>query len=302
MSPDLAVLPSGLGEVRSPVPSATYVDEIADDLLARATFFVPIYMGPVANLALMSRMPRLRTCQLLTAGYDNALAHLPAGVALCNAAGVHDASTAELAVGLMIARLRGLDDAARDMAQGTWRHRPMPALADRTVVVVGAGGVGQAIRARLVPFEVRVVMVGRSARPGVHARAELDSLVTQADVVVLALPLDPSTAGMVDAAFLARLRDGALLVNVSRGPVVRTEDLLAELRSGRLQACLDVTDPEPLPADHPLWSAPGLLITPHAGGNSSAFLPRARRLVASQLERLSQGLPLANQVGVGRSA
>lgn len=299
MTADLALLPSGLGEVSSSVPSSTYDEdapEVPEELLEQATFFVPIYMGPAANLALMARMPRLRVCQMLTAGYDNALAHLPADVALCNAAGVHDASTAELAVGLIIARLRGLDDAARDMMNGRWNHRRLPALADRTVVVIGAGGVGQAIQRRLEPFEVEVRMVGRNARPGVHPQEALDWLLPEADVVILAVPLDESTTGMVDRGFLARMKDNALLVNVARGKVVQTEDLLSELHAGRLQACLDVTDPEPLPADHPLWQAPGLLISPHVGGNSSAFLPRARRLVASQLDRLHSGEPLANRV------
>lgn len=293
---DLALLPAGLGAVASPVPAIVYQDEIPQPDLDRATFFVPIYMGPDANLALMARMPNLRACQMLTAGYDNALAHLPAGVALCNAAGVHDSSTAELAIGLIIANLRGIDDAARDMREGRWHHRRLEALADKRVVVIGAGGVGKAIRQRLEPFEVDIVMVGRSARDGVRAEADLPGLLPAADVVVLAVPLSASTAGMVDAAFLARMRDGSLLVNVARGKVVQTDALLAELASGRLRASLDVTDPEPLPEGHPLWSAPGTLITPHVGGNSSAFLPRARRLVGAQLERLSRGEPLANQV------
>lgn len=292
----VALLPSGLGAVASPVPSIVYDDPIGEPDLARATFFVPVYMGPDANLALMRRMPNLRVCQMLTAGYDNALAHLPSGVVLCNAAGVHDSSTAELALGLIIANLRGIDDAARHMRQGRWHHQRREALADKQVLIIGAGGVGQAIRQRLEPFEVDIVMVGRTARDGVHAESDLAALLPHADVVVLAVPLSESTTGMVDAGFLGRMRDGALLVNVARGKVVESEALLAELVSGRLRASLDVTDPEPLPEGHPLWSAPGVLITPHVGGNSSAFLPRARRLVTAQLERLSLGQPLVNQV------
>ncbi|CAB4998125.1 unannotated protein [freshwater metagenome] len=139
-------------------------------------------------------------------------------------------------------------------------------------------------------------MVGRKARVGVRASSELDVLLPLADVVILAIPLDDVTTGMVDARFLGRMKDGALLVNVARGRVVRTDDLLAELASGRLRASLDVTDPEPLPVGHPLWSVPGLLVTPHLGGNSSAFLPRARRLVEGQLDRLGRGDPLMNPV------
>ena len=297
---ELALLPGALREISSPVPAVFYEDEVAkdaQDALEQVTFFVPIYMGPPSNLALMAKMPNLQVCQMLTAGYDNALAYLPAGVMLCNAAGVHDASTAELALGLIIASLRGIDDAARDMHQGSWRHRRLPALADRKVLVIGAGGVGQAIRQRLEPFEVEINMVGRSSRPGVHGQSELAALLPEADVVVLAVPLDDATTGMVDAAFLGRMKDGALLVNVARGKVVQTEALLDELAAGRLRAALDVTDPEPLPPGHPLWTAPGLLITPHVGGDSTAFLPRARRLVAHQLERLNCGEVLANQVG-----
>lgn len=295
---ELALLPSGLGEVTSSVPIAVYPDDGPVDpaALAAATFFVPVYMGPAANLALMSQMPQLKVCQMLTAGFDNALAHLPPGVALCNAAGVHDASTAELTLGLIIANLRGLDNAARDMTEGVWRHRRLPALADKVVLVIGAGGVANAIRRRLEPFEVEIIMMGRTAREGVRGIGELDSILPTVDVVILALPLDATTTGMVDAQFLAHMKDGALLVNVARGKVVQTDALLAELSSGRLRASLDVTDPEPLPQDHPLWRAPGLLISPHVGGNSSAFLPRARRLVAEQLARLADGRELVNRV------
>ncbi len=293
---EMALLPSGLGEVPSPIPVVAYVEDITADDLQRATFFVPIYMGPEANLALMNRMPRLHTCQMLTAGFENALPYLPTGARLYNAAGVHDASTAELAVGLIIANLRGIDEAARDMRLGMWRHRQLPALADKQVLIIGAGGVGEAIRRRLEPFEAEIIMVGRTARVGVSASSELDALLPLADVVILAIPLDDVTTGMVDATFLGRMKDGALLVNVARGRVVRSDDLLAELASGRLRASLDVTDPEPLPIDHPLWSVPGLLVTPHLGGNSSAFLPRARRLVEGQLHRLGRGDPLINQV------
>ena len=293
---EMALLPSGLGEVPSPIPVVVYGEDISADDLQRATFFVPIYMGPEANLALMNRMPRLHTCQMLTAGFENALPHLPSGARLYNAAGVHDASTAELAVGLIIANLRGIDEAARDMKLGMWRHRQLPALADKQVLIIGAGGVGEAIRRRLEPFEAEVIMVGRTAREGVSASSELDALLPLADVVILAIPLDDVTTGMVDATFLGRMKDGALLVNVARGRVVRSDDLLAELASGRIRASLDVTDPEPLPVEHPLWSVPGLLVTPHLGGNSSAFLPRARRLVEGQLDRLGRGDPLINQV------
>jgi len=268
------------------------------DSVAEVECFVPPYLiGPDAY-APLAAMPRLRVVQLLTAGYDDVLPLLPDGVTLCNARGVHDASTAELAVGLMLASLRGLPDFVRAQDGGSWTHGTRLSLADRTVLLVGYGAVGRAIEQRLAGFEVTLVTVARTARPGdgVHGLAELPGLLPTADVVVLALPLDDSTRGLVDAAFLARLPDGALLVNVARGPVVDTEALLAELRSGRLTAALDVTDPEPLPPDHPLWRQPRCLISPHVGGDTSAFLPRAYRLLAEQLRRFAAGQPLLNVV------
>lgn len=283
-----AWIPEDVRPARSPIP---FVDEPG-----RVVFYVPRYMGPLDDLMLMSRMPNLRVVQLLTAGYDHALRHLPAGVTLCNAAGVHDASTAELAIGLMLASLRGIDDFARAMPSGAWLYSRRESLADRHVIVVGAGGVGRAIQSRLEPFEVRVTMVGRSARPGVVATADLAALLPSADVVVLAVPLSPETAGLVDDAFLARMRDGALLVNVARGGVVDTDALVRHASAGRIRAALDVTDPEPLPSGHPLWAMPGVLISPHVGGNTSAFLPRARRLVADQLARFATGEPLRSVV------
>ncbi len=266
---------------------------------------VPPYTASTADLAMMARMPALRVVQTLTAGVDNVLASLPEGVTLCNAAGVHDASTAELAVGLTIASLRHLDDFARAMPDGRWMYDRHESLADKRVLIVGFGSIGRAIARRLDGFECQVGAVARTARTvdGIDVRSidDLPALLPSADVVILIVPLSPDTRGMVDAAFLARMRDGALLVNVSRGPVVDTDALLAECASGRLRAALDVTDPEPLPPEHPLWHTPGVLISPHVGGNTSAFLPRARRLVAEQLRRWESGEPLANVVVSGYS-
>jgi phosphoglycerate dehydrogenase-like enzyme len=260
---------------------------------------VPPYLGGAEPLAAMSRMPRLQVVQSLWAGVDAVWPHLPDGVSLHNAAGVHDASTAELAVGLALARLRGLDDFARNQSEGIWAPSRNGAIADRRVVIVGYGLIGQAIERRLDGFEIEVVRVARSARVlddgrEVHALDELPAILPDVDVVILIVPLSDDTRGLVDAAFLARMKRGALLVNVARGPVVVTDDLVAALHDGQITAALDVTDPEPLPADHPLWRAPGVLITPHIGGNSSAFEPRAQRLVAAQLRRWRDGEPLDN--------
>ncbi|MCA0331109.1 MAG: 2-hydroxyacid dehydrogenase [Actinobacteria bacterium] len=272
--------------------------EVLDDVV----LYVPEYQGGAAALQAMARMPRLRTVQSLWAGVDAVWPHLPYGVALHNAAGVHDASTAELAVGLVIAHLRGIDEFARAMPTGEWRKQRFDSIADKHVLIVGYGRIGQAVERRLEPFEVAgIVRVATTARTDdggreIHGIDELPSLLPGADVVILVVPQTPATTGLVDAAFLERMKQGALLVNVARGPVVVTDDLVVALREGRVRAALDVTDPEPLPAGHPLWHAPGVLISPHVGGNSSAFLPRAQRLVAAQLARWKSGQPLDNLV------
>lgn len=263
---------------------------------AQVGFYVPEYMGPRESLELIAQMPNLEVVQLLTVGFDAALEHVPDHVTLCNAVGVHDASTAELAVALVLASLRGIDDFARAMPQGNWIHDRRPSLADRRVVIVGAGGVGQAIANRLAAFEAEVTLVARSQRPGVVAISELPSLLPEVDVVILAIPLDASTKGLVDDSFLSRMRDGALLVNVARGGVVDTQALVQHAQKGRIRAALDVTDPEPLPPEHPLWRIPGVLISPHVGGNTSAFLPRARALVEKQIDRWRSGDPLEHVV------
>jgi phosphoglycerate dehydrogenase-like enzyme len=269
------------------------------DTVRDVTFYVPEYMGPASALEILAQMPSLRVVQTLTAGVDDVLAHLPDGVTLCNAAGVHDASTAELAVGLAIAELRGFPGFVRAQDQGAWLHARHDALADRRVVLLGAGSVGSAIADRLRPFEVDLTVVARNARDGVRRVSDLPLLLPTADIVILAVPYSTDTHHLVDAPFLAALPDGALVVNVARGPVVDTDALLAELTAGRLRAALDVTDPEPLPEGHPLWTAPNVLITPHVGGDTSAFLPRAWRLLQSQLDRLAAGQPLDNVVRPG---
>lgn len=294
------LLPSELGLADR---SGQIAVEVLPDtsVLSSIEFYVPAYMGPLSTFSAMAQMPRLQVVQLLTAGYDSAVAHLPAGVRLCNAAGVHDASTAEIAVGLTVASLRGIDDFARAMPAGMWLQGRRESLADKRVLVIGAGGVGRAICRRVEAFEADVVMVGRTAREAVRALEDLPDLLPAADVVILAVPLDDTTRHMVDAQFLARMTDGALLVNVARGAVVATEALVAAVSSGRIRAAMDVTDPEPLPQGHPLWTLPGVLISPHVGGNSSAFVPRARRLVAAQLVRWAAGQSLEHVVAVGVS-
>ncbi|MFF9066898.1 2-hydroxyacid dehydrogenase [Streptomyces sp. NPDC014891] len=270
---------------------------------ARCAFYVVPYMkGSEIAVRPLAAMTSLRVVQTLSAGIDHVtpgLDALPAGVAVCNAKGVHEASTAELTLALILASLRGIPGFVRGQDAERWRAGFYPALADKSVLIVGYGSIGAAIEDRLAPFEcARVARVARSARTTargeVHALTELPALLPEADVVVLSTPLTPATRHLADAGFLGRMKDGALLVNVARGPVVDTAALLKEVESGRITAALDVTDPEPLPAGHPLWHAPGVLISPHVGGSTSAFMPRAKRLIATQLRRFAAGEQPAN--------
>ena len=260
-------------------------------------FFTVPYDQPFGTEPL-ARMPDVQVIQALTAGYDNLLAQLPDGATLCNARGLHDASTAEHALALILAAQRELPRWTRAQDRREWDHTHTRSLADSTVVIVGYGSIGAALAARLVACEADVVGVARRARPeqGVHGTAGLDTVLPSADVVILVTPLTPETAGLLDARRLALLPDGALVVNVGRGPVLDTSAMLAEASQGRLRAALDVTDPEPLPADHPLWSCPNVIITPHVAGGAAAFYPRAARFVADQIRRFAAGEPLENVV------
>lgn len=269
-----------------------------------AYYVVPYMKSLDVVLRPMPRLSSVEVVQTLSAGVDNVtpgLKHLRPGVRLCNARGVHEASTAELALTLTLASLRGIPGFVRAQQQEHWQGGFHPALADKNVLIVGYGSIGSAIEDRLVPFEVaRVARVARSARTTergpVHPLTDLPALLPEADVVILSTPLNDSTRGLVNAEFLSRMKDGALLVNVARGAVVDTKALLAELEAGRITAALDVVDPEPLPPGHPLWQAPGLLISPHVGGPTSAFLPRAKRLLVDQLTRFVNHEPLRNVI------
>jgi len=233
-------------------------------------------------------------------GYENAVKHVPVGISLSNAVGVHEASTAELAVGMMISEQRGFPRHFAHQQSGTWSQNEQPGVAGKTVVVIGAGGVGNQIVDKLSPFDANVVRVARSGRSdergAVQSLDALPSLLAKADIVALAVPLTEDTEGLVDATFLESMKPGALLVNVSRGKVVDTDALIAAASAGRVRAALDVTDPEPLPKDHALWSTPGVTITPHIGGFTSAMHARIDALVREQARRLLTGEPLAHVV------
>ena len=263
---------------------------------ARAQVWVPPNGYPGVPEGLVEALPRLRLVQLQTAGAEKFIGRLPEGVALCNARGAHTPSTAEWVMAATLAAQRGIPFFAREQAAGRWSFGTQHTLFGARVLVVGAGDIGRTIGRMLDGFGVEVDYVARSAREGVHATSELPDLLPRADVVILIVPVTDETRGMVDARFLAAMKDDALLVNAARGVVVDTEALLAELTAGRLRAALDVTDPEPLPPGHPLWSAPGVLITPHVGGEIPGTVERAATSVVRQLERILAGEPLADVV------
>ncbi len=270
-----SAMPDGVGDVEVWIPPLIPVPDVPGTL---------------------ARMGSLKLLQTVTAGVEAYRPHMPSGAVRCTARGVHDAGTAEWAVGAMLAVVRefpGFVDAQR---RGEWTYHHTGVLADSRVLIVGYGSIGAALERRLDGFEVEIVRVARSARDGVHAMDELPALLPEADVVVLLVPATAATAGMVDAAFLARMKDGAVLVNAARGGIVDTDALLAELKNGRLRAALDVTAPEPLPEGHPLWGAPGLLITPHVAGSTPASGRRMLRLMRAQLQRSLAGESLVNVI------
>lgn len=269
---------------------------------AEVAFWVPPFTQEAPGPQLLPQLTGVEVVQLLSAGADAWVDHMPDGVRLCDARGVHDAAVAEWTLGAVIGALRGFPKAAHQQERGVWRHfRPTRELTGARVLLVGAGSIGRAIEQRLAPFGVTVTRVARTARPAedVHGVDALPGLLPSADIVILIVPLTDATYRMVDAAFLAALPDGALVVNAARGPVVDTDALVAELSAGRLTAALDVTDPEPLPAGHPLWALPNALITPHIGSAVHGTLPRAYTLAGDQIRRVVAGAEPINLVTGG---
>lgn len=259
---------------------------------ARIDMVVAPYMSPARALPLVAGL-ETRLVQGQSIGYDGVAELLPPGVTFANAATVHETSTAELAVALTLAVQRHLDDFAVDGRSGTWAPVFAQSLADRRVLLLGYGGVGKAIAARLTPFEVEIVPVASRAREEggilVHGSDELPVLLPTVDIVILSLPGGAETRHIIGEAELAALPDGALIVNVGRGALIDTDALVRHTAAGRIRAALDVTDPEPLPRDHPLWNTPGVMISPHVGGASSAMHPRVAALVRRQIDHLRAG-------------
>ncbi len=283
-------IPQNIQLVNSPLASmsASQRDEIQ--------VYVPQYMGGRQALAHIPELKNVSLVQLLMAGYEDALEFMREGITLCNATGVHNDSTAELAVALTLSSLRGIPDFVRNQETGIWGHQRYRSLSEKTVGIVGYGSIGKSLEHLLSNFPIKIHRFARTAREGVHALQELNSYLPQLDVIILLIPLNSDTEKLIDATRLKLMKNGALLVNVARGGIVDTTALVNELATGRISAALDVTDPEPLPADHPLWNLRNCLISPHVGGDSGAFKKRGRRLVEEQLQRLSNGVNLVNVI------
>jgi len=242
-----------------------------------------------ATGARFADLPNLRLVQTLNAGYEQWVPHLPPGVVLSNGRGAHGGSTAEWVMAALLSIYRKLPLFRDLQADGVWGFQETETLIGKRIVVLGAGDLAVNLAARLAPFEADVTLLGRTARPGVAALADVDELLPDADAVVAMLPATEETHHLLDAAFLSRLRDGAVVVNAGRGSAVDTDALLAELASGRLRAALDVTEPEPLPPGHPLWSAPNLLLTPHVAGSTEGAWGRAWRVAREQIAVYAAG-------------
>lgn len=283
-------------------------DPVGHADLAEVEFLVPPFRDPDVPSALPA-MRRLRVVQTLEAGVDWLAPAIPPDVTLCNARGTHESTVAEWILGAILAAQRGLATFVLNQARqrwspplqdGHWVDPKVDELQDKTALIIGYGGIGAAVEQRLTAFGVTVLRIAKRARGQIADMTQLDHLLNRADIVIVLVPLTPGTEHLVNTSFLNKMRPGALLVNASRGPVVDTHALLKALHAQRVRAALDVTDPEPLPPGHPLWSAPGVLISPHAAGDTPQRFHRSWRLVREQLLKYRAGEPLNNVVTARR--
>jgi phosphoglycerate dehydrogenase-like enzyme len=282
----------GRASVNGALPAGV---EIVDAPREDVSFAVPAWGVDFAA----EELPALRVVQVRSAGVDWIVDRIPPGVTLCSARGTRDGAMAEWVVAALLADLKRVRPFAEAQAARRWERLDIYDMKGLRVLILGHGSIGRATATRLAPFGADVRGVARRARDGVAGLDELGSLLPWADAVVNLLPLTDATRGLVDARLLGSMRDGALYVNAGRGATTDTSALLAELAAGRLRAVLDVVDPEPLPADHPLWQAPGVLISPHVAGDTADGDRAAWRLVGEQLGRFARGEPLLNVVREG---
>lgn len=276
-----------------PYPAAPLEDPRAGEV----RFLVPPFNANYADL--IGALGSLEVIQTISAGVDTVVGSLPATVTLCSARGTHDGPVAEWCLAATLAGLRHFAFFHEEQLAGRATRRTATELSRARVTILGYGSIGAAVERMLAGFGPKVTRVARSARAGVSSVEDLDEILPATDVLIVLLPLTPDTRGLLDGTRLARLPDGALIVNAARGPIIDTAALLAELERGRLRAVLDVTDPEPLPADHPLRTVSGVLITPHVAGGTVGGMDDVYRFVAAQLGRYARGEALENVVTDG---
>ena len=287
--PDLKV-PSGFKVI------ATDPTQLSSSERESVEIYIPKYMGGAKVWSEIANFPNLKVVQLLMAGYEEALPHMRKGLRLCNAKGVHDQSTAELGVALMASHFLGIKSYIKNMESGKWDGAQRDSLYSKKVAIIGAGSVGTRLKEMLDAFKVENIFYARTARAGVNAFSEFSERISEFDAVVLILPLTSESRHLITKKELSAMKRGALLVNLARGAVVKTDDLVSVLKEGLIAAALDVTDPEPLPSDHELWKLPNVIISPHVGGNSSAFEPQARKFLEEQIARYANSGALINEI------
>lgn len=251
---------------------------------------VPLIAGETSRLSdVVSTLPNLRFMQSLYAGVDWISPTVPPGVFLANTGSANAKPVAEWVVAMLLSHLRELPRFAADQLEHRWQRAMTDTLAYKRVAILGYGPISQALQSMLLTFGAEVTVFARTAREGVRAIATLSDTLPTTDILVVLTPLTDATQGLINAAVLSALPTGAIVVNAARGPVVDTEALLAELEARRLHAILDVTDPEPLPPDHPLWAAPQCTITPHFAGATTRYFDNVYPLIRAQLARLVAG-------------
>lgn len=260
-----------------------------------AEFLVPPY-GSHRVLEALPKMEELRVIQANSSGVEWLLPHVPPGITVCNARGTRDVVVSEWVLAAILAMTKDLAHWHRQQEAGTWKPTLLGELAGSQVLIVGYGSIGRAVEDRLTPFDVSVERIARRPRPGAYGVDRLAERLPLADIVVLLLPSTPATDCIFDRAMLERMKPGALLVNAGRGATVDTDALVGLVGEGGIRVALDVTNPEPLPEAHPLWSLPGVLLTPHLAGDSEAAERRVYRLVGEQVARYVRGEPLVNVI------
>lgn len=272
------------------------LDVMSNEEFAKISIYVPKYMGGLKALSYFEKMPNVNVLQLLMAGFEDAIPFMNEGQTLCSARGVHDFSTSELVISMLLAHFKNHKEFAANQSLGIWSHKTTGSLFGKKLAIVGAGSIATKLSSMLQTFETQVHLFGSYARNSIENISELPESAHTFDCIVVLVPLTNKTRNLIDKSILEKMKVGSLLVNVARGPVVNTSDLVSELKKGRIFAAVDVTDPEPLPQGHELWLLPNCQIIPHVGGDSQAFEPQARKFLETQFHKMYQGLPLQNQI------